>query len=204
MKDLSIFIDTSTNCHFGLLDEKYQWVEYQKTNERPSLYLHENISKALAKYNLSFSELKNYFIVKGPGSYTGLRFAEGISQFLSWNKKNVLGFYFFELLESLENEKTAWLSNAFKNQFYIHPVGEEGKLYFLKDALVKIQELKNDHYDFFTNDKVKNVAVLGDLNLNFFEDVLKDNSKILFPRIIEMNKNNEIFYFRPLEEEFKK
>ena len=80
-----LFVDTTDKITFGLLDDQFQWKEYFYDPKMViSTKIHLLIHEVLKKYELTFSDLNSIIYCAGPGSYTGMRVSEGISQILQW------------------------------------------------------------------------------------------------------------------------
>ena len=85
MSEHHLFIDTSYDLRVGLLDSYYHW-EDRRTfkNQKSTVLLHAEINKILQDYSITVHDLSSIVTVNGPGSYTGLKVAEGIAQIFEW------------------------------------------------------------------------------------------------------------------------
>jgi tRNA threonylcarbamoyladenosine biosynthesis protein TsaB len=195
----SLFVDTSELLIIGLLDEQFNWLEYQELKDKKSsAVIHALIYEMLGKYDLKLKDVKSYFQVAGPGSYTGMRVSEGISQVLDWQEMDVYSFYHFEVPKILGESEGAWISSAFKGEAFIYSWnGSEVEKELIQqdsltDRLVKLALPVFTHFE-------------GnfDLDSKLTSMMIKDNSAELFTKIVEQNLKRSPFYYRTLEKEFK-
>ncbi len=178
------FVDASHSLTVGSLSDSWKWIDFIQTEELPSVSLHKLINSLIP--NEDWTNVRGVFFCKGPGSYTGLRLLEGFEQYLRFENIKCYDFYSFELKKIL-NIKKPFLYSAFKGQYLI--CDEENKL-------VNLSELK-DGVEYYGEK-------LGD-NFNFKSiiDLIKENPSEIFSKVMKEDPK-DIYYFRPLSEEFKK
>jgi tRNA A37 threonylcarbamoyladenosine modification protein TsaB len=125
--ELGLFLDCSANPFLlGLLDHKNNWIFFSISDYKNDL--HNFIYHELKKHNLNINNVSNFFIVHGPGSYTGLRQSFIFSQTLAIAKKNVYTFYHEEVLSEAKAihqlDSDVFVANAFKNTLYFQNLSD--------------------------------------------------------------------------------
>ena len=192
----SLYIDSTLGLDIGLLDSSYSWVEYICLGEKkPSEIIHFEIFNLLKKYNLNIFEMQ-CFISSGPGSYTGMRLSEGLAQVFELAKMKVYSFYHFDIPRYCDVPNGFWMTNAFKNQFFIYSWdGDKIEKYLVnKDAFIIENEKRG-----FTLDE--NDALFG--HLQSTKNLIKNNAPEIFSKISAKKLRVEPYYFRSLDEEFR-
>ncbi len=194
-----LFVDTSELLIVGLLNDKFDWLEYHELRDKKSSALiHALIYELLEKHKVKLKDILGFIQVAGPGSYTGMRVSEGISQVLDWQDIKVNSFYHFEVPSLLEVKKGSWISRAFKGEAFIYSWNaekENQELILLDDASKRIESEQSDFYTHFAGN--------FESELNYTSEMIKNNSKELFPLVLSQNLQREPFYYRSLEKEFK-
>ena len=191
----SLFIDSTSGLVIGLLDPKYNWIEYMSLNEKkPSEIIHFEIFNILKKHNLKFSNIQ-IFISSGPGSYTGMRLSEGIAQVFELEKIPVYSFYHFEVPRLSGIDSGFWVTNAFKGQAFIFKWDKMGVEKHLVDKEKFV--IENEKFG-FTLDNTDSLF----LNLISTKSILKDKAPEIFSKILSQQLRVSPYYFRSLEEEF--
>jgi tRNA threonylcarbamoyladenosine biosynthesis protein TsaB len=196
-----LFVDTSDHLVLGLLDSNYEWIELVETNDKKSsASIHAKIYELLKRHDLKIKDVKALFQVAGPGSYTGMRISEGISQVLEWQKMPIYSFYHFVIPSILGESKGAWISRAFKGEIFLYEwrAGEVKTSLHDESELPRIEsELKAELGEFWTH-----------YNESFPEipkstgELLKNNSQKLFSYVADSQLREKPFYYRSLEKEF--
>ena len=196
-----LFIDTSDHLVLGLLDSDYKWIEFLETNDKKSsASIHAKIYNLLEKNGLKIKDVKALFQIAGPGSYTGMRISEGISQVLEWQKMPIYSFYHFVIPSLLGESKGAWISKAFKGEIFVYEWRDKEIKTSLhaESELPNIQNrLKEELGEFWTH-----------YNESFPEipkstgELLKLNSDKLFSYVATSQLREKPFYYRSLEKEF--
>lgn len=198
----SLFLDTSNQVTFGLLDEDLEWLTFQiLEDKKASKVLHSLIYEALTEYDLEIGELEQVFYLAGPGSYTGVRVAQGFAEVLRWQGMSTFSCRHFDVPKLLGHEKGVFVSKAFKEEAFLYKwEGEnsEQKLIRESSALELIADLEADGNSCFTSEP-ENFSG----SISTFELIEKSPSS-LFGEMKKRGMLNDIFYYRSLEEEFSK
>ncbi len=193
-----LFIDTTSILTIGVLDSKCQWLALKKIEtKKPSETIHFLIDEMLKSLNLEIKNLLKVITCSGPGSYTGMRLSEGIVQILELAGTSACTFYHFELPSLSSKNPYFWISNAFKNEFFVYEWNEsEGssKLYS-KDEFEALNFEGKTVYKLSGDEKLKKFRSTDELIVN--------NPEIYFPVILKRNERKNAFYYRSIEEEFK-
>ncbi len=200
----SLFIDTSHHLNLGLLDDRYEWIEYfEKQETKNSSLLHGKIFEICSNAKVSVKDIKNIFLNLGPGSYTGIRIAEGIGQIFNIAAINSFSFYHFDIPLALHVEKGIWLSKAFKGEYFVFQWDEKKKESCLKSEN-EIRNLLKDavktEFQIFTN-CVESIDVL-DCPIVETSRLTKDFSYKIFSSFEKGRILRSPYYYRSLEEEF--
>ncbi len=193
-----LYIDTTNNLTLGLLDSNFEWVEkvFFET-KRTSEIIHGEIHHLLLKHDITLNEIKAYFTISGPGSYTGMRVSEGINQVLELEDKKIYSFPSYLFCEQLCEVWDFWFYPAFKNEIFVRsPRGEE-KLVSSEDFLVDYVEAKLKLVSF--GQGLKGVESVFDS-----ATLLDKSCSKVFRLVSEANMRHKPFYFRPLDVEFSK
>jgi len=194
---MHLFIDTTEKITFGLLSEDFKWLEYFFDPKIViSTKLHSLIQKMLDKNGIDFSQLDSLVYIAGPGSYTGMRVAEGIAQIVEWQNKSVFSFYHYEVPKICGVETGAWIASAFKGEMFLHEWDqklEENKLLLTNDL-----ENMVDGKNLF--------SLRGDLELKTTStaQMIELNSQVIFNYVFKNKMKRKLYYYRPLEQEFSK
>lgn len=200
----SLFIDTSHHLHLGLLNEEGNWLDYfHKLETKNASTLHSKIYEMCSALGLSVKEIKNVYLGMGPGSYTGIRMAEGIGQIFSIASVQIFSFYHFDIPRIIGIEKGIWLSKAFKGEYFLFQWENEQ----ISQSLKKDNEIQNylkkfldQDFQIFTN-CVESIDIL-DCPIVETSRLIKDFSSIIFPALLKSKSTRSPFYYRTLEEEF--
>lgn len=181
-----LYLNTAYKQSFGILDESFEWKSLKSFDlAKASESFHFEIHQELESLSCELKEVKAVFYCAGPGSYTGMRLSHVISSYLEQEGIPVYSFYLHEVPALLEIPKGTFISNAYKGESFVYswpaPVDEF--------KLVKQVDLGD------ISDSIDSEAVLIKI---------KDQSKDLFPIIESKSLSRELFYYRSLEQEFKK
>ena len=198
---MKLFLDTTFGITVGLLNEKNGWVDYSFVDgQKGSAVIHKLILDILEKNNLSIEDVKVLFQIAGPGSYTGMRVSDGISQTFEWQKIRTYSFYHFDVPKILNINSGVWFANAFKGELFIFKWNDkenEKLLLRMDEALNYLEGADIPIYASFQNNSV-------DSEYELTKDLIKENSKNVFDYVEDKNLKKELFYFRTLDEEFSR
>lgn len=194
---MKLFIDTSENITVGLLDSNYQWKAYEYLqSKKSSSDLHYLIYSVLKKCNIEVNDITGLIHCSGPGSYTGMRISEGLSNIFDLNNVKTNSFYHFELPLISGVESGVWISKAFKGEFFLYEWFQAKN----SKKLVREKDLNNvkDVENIFSGH-----STFGELDLSLTKDLIFDNPDLL-KFVVDRNLKREVFYYRSIEEEFKR
>lgn len=205
---VSVFVDTSFFLTVGILNEKWEWVEYKKISDtKSSAIIHRLIHDLLEKNGLSVKDIGRIIQVAGPGSYTGVRLAEGLSQIFALNGIEVSSFYHFDVPRYLGVRNGLWMVKAHKGELFVHKWDgdkEENELIKEKDI---DQYLSNEnlytHYE-SSFDLLKKKMGITDLSFKETGTMIEKNSSSLFDTIVSQDIRKGPFYFRSIDQEFNR
>ncbi|MFT6633775.1 MAG: tRNA threonylcarbamoyladenosine biosynthesis protein TsaB [Bacteriovoracaceae bacterium] len=193
-----LFIDTTQNITIGLLGEDLKWIDYQYLiSKKSSAELHYLIYEMLSSRNKDVTSITGLIYCAGPGSYTGMRISEGLSNIFEWSKIKVNSFYHFEVPAICGANKGIWGAKAFKGEYFLYSwnqtVGEkilvpENEL----ESRIGNKEIYFGHEAFLEKS--------GKLS----KDFIKDCPELIFKYVLENNLCVPLYYYRPLEEEFSR
>lgn len=198
----SLFIDTTQGITVGIIDENYKWSHYDfSDSNKSSSIVHKMIQDAILEAGNQLSEIKNFIQVSGPGSYTGMRVSDGISQVFAWQDIKVYSFHHFQVPKILNVEQGIWCAKAFKGEIFCYQwLNEKNNSFLIKEANLE-SSIKNErniytsiNHDFFPNG----------FEINKTAKLIKENPEQLFSYIFRNNLNEPLYYFRTIEEEFSK
>lgn len=192
----SLFIDSTSGLEIGLLDNKFNWIEYHSLDEKkPSEVIHSEIYKLVQNHGL---ELKNMrlFVTSGPGSYTGMRLSEGLAQIFEMSGLPVFSFLHFEVPKMTGVREGFWVTNAFKGQIFLYRWSEQES----EKSLVNKSEFKIENPNLgYTLDKADPILE----GLATTKELIHKEGKKLFAKVLELEMRVPPYYFRTLEEEFR-
>jgi tRNA threonylcarbamoyladenosine biosynthesis protein TsaB len=188
-----LLLDTTNGLTIGLLNNKLEWINYYAFEEKkPSEVIHFKINEILELNNVNLKDI-TLITVAGPGSYTGMRLSEGISNIFMVCGIKTMSFFHFEVPLLLGVNEGCFVTNAFKGQYFN---------YSWKNNKVERNLVNNTEMNF-------SKKVYTNIHDNKFIDsistskLILENNEILFKKVIERGTCEKSFYFRALDEEFK-
>jgi tRNA A37 threonylcarbamoyladenosine modification protein TsaB len=204
----TLYIDSSFGIGHGLLNSNHELLEFSFINEKKqSSIIHKLIFEMLNRHGKSAKELKNILISAGPGSYTGMRLASGISDIFEWQDVKVNSFYHFDVPALMGESKYVWIAKAFKGETfcYIYDNGEGKKVRVIeKDTAQVLEEFIEEGHKLYTfNLDSLGLDSLSHIPINESQQILEQNLAKICKSILESDKVEELYYFRSIEEEFK-
>ncbi len=193
-----LFIDTTNKITIGLLNDEFGWLKYEFIDSnKSSALIHGAINDFLQEYSLELTELTGAFFMAGPGSYTGMRVSEGIKDIFEWEKVPVYSFYHFEVPFLVGIERGLWLANAFKGEYFVYEWdGTQNHYNLIKESDF---EVPSDNKKLFLDQSRD-----GFLGAQITSSIIYSQSAKLFAKIKAENKKEDLFYYRTIDEEFKR
>ena len=207
---LTLFLDTSSGITVGLLNKDLQWCYYNYIDsKKSSSVVHKLIKDALDDVGKSQSEINQFIQMSGPGSYTGMRVSDGISQILEWQQVQVYGIYHFQIPKVLNYSKGAWMAKAFKGEIFVHEWSTNDSEQYSESYMVKesnisnhLEKLSSQSFHLFSSQSfdiiASNTAIIETKKL------IEENPEKIFTHVINSKMTEPLYYFRSLEEEFTK
>tara|TARA_R110002072_G_scaffold1989_5_gene16732 strand:- start:208941 stop:209552 length:612 start_codon:yes stop_codon:yes gene_type:complete len=199
MSSRYLFLDTSYFVTIGLIDENFDFINYQLfENRKGSTILHKEIYLMLKENKMKIKDIDALIISSGPGSYTGMRLAEGFAQILEIDKLKVFSFYHFEVPKMIGVTEGWWCSEAFKSEIFVHRWSGEDK----EQNLVKEGEFERK-VDINSDNIFTHTGTLLENHFQSTNDLIKKHSKTIFKQVVDRAEHLETYYYRPLEKEFR-
>lgn len=192
-----LYLDTTEDLNIGLYDENYKALKFLDIkSKKTSLILQSTLFELLKEKNLEVKDLQGIIYCAGPGSYTGMRVGQGFVDICQWQKIPVYSFYHFKVPKILNIQSGSWIASAFKGETFIYKWnGDENSTELVKDETLKLEELGDNIFtrgEMAGQEKIKSTQIL-----------IRENDSFLFKYIVENKIKEELFYYRPLEQEFK-
>jgi len=198
MSNKYLFLDTSAYIQVGLLNEELNWIHYELIpNRKGSQIIHKIIYESMKKCHLTFKDIKGVLLSNGPGSYTGIRIAEGISQVLSLEGIPIYSFYHYEVPAFCDVAQYHFYERAFKGEIfeYIRKGAEEDRRLITEEEFESLN-FSSENFYHLTGD------LLGKELLSIYE-LFKCKPQKILSRVLERSEHLPPYYFRPLEKEFR-
>jgi tRNA A37 threonylcarbamoyladenosine modification protein TsaB len=200
----TLFLDTTYNQIIGFLDEKGAWIDYKETSgQKSSAQIHVVLQDLVEKNKIQKSHIKNVLYVSGPGFYTGLRIAHGIAEMLRIEERQLFSFYSFDIPRILGVDRYTWITKAYRGEVFIY----EFHMGNPKSKLVSEKEFLG--FEYCGNVYVHHASALDEMmkskmaQFTETQSLLIQNISNIFNFCSQNQISSELFYFRPLEEEFK-
>lgn len=198
----TLYIDSSHFLTLGLLNEKFEWIDYCEYREKKtSSILHVELLDLLTRNQLSTDSLTQVIEAAGPGSYTGMRVAEGLCQILEWQGRVCRSFYHFEVPRLCGHTHGVWIAKAFKGEIFC---------YHFNNAHEETQFIKEVELESFRQKwQSEGLLIFGHYRddiegLDFLSSYLIYESPAqVLGAVWKRGERKGPYYFRPLELEFK-
>lgn len=177
---MKLLIDSSTNfLLIGIVNNNQILTFYREGRNDHSETLVDYLNKFFIDNNLNIDDVKEVYVGRGPGSYTGLRIAGVVLKVFSFTKD--IPLYSFSSLDllmcSVKSEGLYLaLTEAKKTSSYYKAFKYDGKYQILSDEGFK------DNVDLFSEYPNYEHIIIS-------EELIKDNLKDMFLNIL----NNQLF-----------
>lgn len=187
-----LFLDTTVKADIGLIQDNNFITLLRGEDSKSSHKFHYRIYQLLKNNNLDLNQLDAIFQMAGPGSYTGMRLAQGFSGIVELNDIPTYSLYHFEIPQLCGVEEYTFVSNAFKGEYFVYSF-KDGK--GIKN-LIKHSEFDCSNQRIFSNEDMEDLSVENTLVM------IEENTSIIKETINKKIKR-ELYYYRPIDEEFK-
>lgn len=198
-----LFIDSTYDFYLGILNENLEWVSFEKfTDQKASAIIQRKIYDVLEKNSIQIKSLAGVICVNGPGFYTGLRLAEGLSDVFSFFGIPNNSFYSYEVPLWCGYEEGSWFTKAYRGEYFFNHWDKASSQNELIDSKKVLNSLEGK------NCFIHSLASLDSLTTPLLQnsvqtiDLIRHHPDKIFPHVIE-KKQVEPFYFRAPEDEFK-
>lgn len=192
-----LFLDSSTFIQVGVLNEDLTWKHHEVIrNKKGSHIIHSVIYSALKECGIKTHDLKGIFLANGPGSYTGIRVAEGLSQVLELEGIPVYSFYHFEVPSFCGLKDYEFFAEAFKGEVFSYRFDGEEEIKLMKEEEFQSLDLLQENQFHLEG------PILGK-ELNSLYDYFQKHSTDIFSKVLERAEHKPPYYFRSAEKEFK-
>lgn len=162
-------IDTATaQSGIALTDGKKVFFEKLEARHASDQIL-GNIDKLIKKSGIELSDLRGVFVIKGPGSFTGLRVGIAVAnQFAHQLKIPIIGLQTDEWYQYQTDEKDfVYLQTMNRDQVYMAGLGKYEREF--PPAVISISEC---HYEFASRPEVKWMGQLSDEHKKALSDTI--------------------------------
>lgn len=190
-----LYLDTTSKITYGILNQDFEWISYKQVDSnKGSALVHGLIYEENKKHQIELKDVKCVFYCAGPGSYTGMRVSEGFIQILNWQNIDFFSFHHFEVPGLLEVKKGRWVSKAFKGEYFVCEwLNDNQEIKLIKESSFTF---KGDIYSF--DEDIATDEPYNTQNLVF------KRSKDFFSKVLSLKLKRKLYYYRPINEEFKK
>lgn len=192
-----LYLDTSERLAWGILDERLEWILYDEYPVRQAAStIHQIIANGLREKNISIEMVKEIFVLGGPGSYTGIRIAEGIAQVFEWQGVKTYSFYANEIPFLCGVKSGYWIGEAFKGDIFEHHWQErEWRQRLIRKADYELPKECAEIYSHYSQEMGEQIKLSASL--------IQNECKQIFTKVRDQNLRREPFYYRTVDEEFK-
>ena len=191
----SLFIDNTEEMTLGILNQNWEFdkCEHYKDRQNASR-IHFRLNNLLEEYQLGLDDIESVFVTSGPGSYTGVRVVEGIAQIMKWQGMDVFSFYQFEVPFISGIERGVWVSPAWKEELFVYSWDGEERT----KKLVPLSEYKMTGEEYSHGEQCCGTPVRSVRNM------MMEHTPIVFKYVQGRGKYLPPYYYRRVEQEFKK
>lgn len=187
----------------GILDDEFKWLSFERVvGQKASIIIQSHSQKLLDKHNLEVKDLKGIITVNGPGFYTGLRLAEGLSDVFQFFGVKHFSFYTYDIPLWCGHDKGTWFTKAYRGEYFLYewegPKSSQKLISSKELPEVLTEEMYFIHSE-LSLDQISTPLIKKSL---MTIDLLQKYPEKIFPKAISSEKK-EPFYFRAPEDEFK-
>lgn len=199
-----LFIDSSYDITLGLLDEGLGWLDFRIfRGQRASSTLQTETHRLLKDFNKKMQDLTRVVTVAGPGFYTGLRLSEGFSDVTSFFGIPHSSFYSYDIPHMTDVSEGSWVTKAYRGEYFIYEwMNGEGKSKLVEAKDLPALALRGPvfiHSEVSLDEKLKPLTTKAIST----SELLRENPRKIFERVLSENLRKESFYFRAPEDEFR-
>ena len=182
---MKLYIDSTQQLIIGIVDAQFSWASYKCLEVRKrSQHIHQEIYQALREQNADVHSIEEIIQASGPGSYTGMRLAETISQVFQWQGTKVSNFYHFEIPQMLGLTDKPWFSKAYKGELFVYrPRKTNPSIELIKEKGSSLNE--NNAYTYHSTNHM-----------------IKNNSKTILTKVSQRGVRLNPYYYRNAQKEF--
>lgn len=198
-----LYVDSSDGLVCGLLHrdrENFEWCDFREfEGVKASMILHGQIHEILGSNQTSLDQVSGLIISSGPGSYTGIRLAEGLAQIFEWRNYPVYSFYHFQVPQMCHYQTGSWIARAFKGENFVYSWnGKESTIDLVGDE------------EFNFDLQVKPVFIHRENEKQVFSSsyttfsLIKDRPYDIFSPLIDSKIREKPYYYRPIDKEYRR
>jgi tRNA A37 threonylcarbamoyladenosine modification protein TsaB len=184
-----LYFDSSDFLVLGILNEKFEWLEYLEFPDKKSAsQIHPLLNNLTKKHEIDPLGFEGVFICSGPGSYTGIRLSENFAQIFEWQNKKVYSFFHHEAPYLLGVKKGTWICPAFKGETFVYNWSEaENGSDLIATNLLEVEQKQ----------------IYQHAGTHSTRQMIKEKSQSFFSLLKDRNIRLAPYYFRSLDNEFK-
>lgn len=192
-----LFLDTTHLLRLGLFDlNKNEWVDYKLIDtKKTSDCIHYEIHQLCNHHNITPIAIEEILYCAGPGTYTGMRVAEGIANIFELQGTKIFSFFQFEVPFLLDLKNMVWVANAYKGELFLCDYHSDR----YSSTLIKKDEFKRDSGKVYYGIEDDIEGPLINTPHLFYE-----NASLLIPLLRKRGSRQDLFYYRSIESEFKR
>lgn len=192
-----LFLDSSKFIQIGILNNNFKWKELEVVqNKKGAQVIHTVIYDFLSNNGIQLDEINHIFLANGPGSYTGVRVAEGLCQILEIESTPVFTFFHYEAPYFCNVNNYTFYSEAFKDEVFVYDFRDEK----IMNKLVPKSSLEESYIatqaNYGLTDNIHSYPLQ-----NVYE-LYKCHPEMIFKKVRERGERQPPFYYRSAENEF--
>ncbi len=198
-----LFIDSTYDLTLGILGDDLNWLSFERhVGQKASMVIQVRSLDLIKRNKQKAQDLSGVITVSGPGFYTGLRLAEGVSDVFQFFGIKQYSLYSYEIPFWCGHNQGAWFTKAYRGEYFIYRWNETSS----SQELITANEIKDKLgcEQFFVHSDVSLDSLSQTLldNPIHSSDLLRQYPARIFKKVLA-DQRREPFYFRPPEDEFK-